>query len=89
MSRKIFLSFCLVLLSAVSLGHVAAAQGENQYALERQRMVAQQLQGRDITDPKVLAAMGKVPLILLPWPTAITLYPSAPARPFPNPILWP
>jgi len=61
MSRKIFVSFCLVLLSAVSLGHAAAAQGEDQYALERHRMVAQQLQGRDITDPKVLAAMGRVP----------------------------
>jgi protein-L-isoaspartate(D-aspartate) O-methyltransferase len=61
MSRKIFHSFWLIFLSLVGLKDVAAARGEDLYVLERQRMVARQLQGRDITDPRVLAAMGAVP----------------------------
>ncbi len=61
MSRKIIRCFGLLLLFLVGLGQVAAARGEDQYALERQRMVAQQLQGRDITDIRVLAAMRAVP----------------------------
>lgn len=61
MGRKIF-HFCLLLfLFLVGLEHVVAARGEDLYALERQYMVAQQLKGRDITDPRVLTAMGKVP----------------------------
>jgi protein-L-isoaspartate(D-aspartate) O-methyltransferase len=51
----------MLLVFFMTLGDVAAGQGEDQYALKRQQMVAQQLQGRDITDPRVLAAMGKVP----------------------------
>ena len=61
MSRKIIQCLGLLLLSFLILGQVAAARGEDQYAQERQRMVAQQLQARDITDPRVLAAMEKVP----------------------------
>jgi len=40
-----------------------AAAGTDPYALPRQRMVAEQLvrQGRDITNARVLAVMGKVP----------------------------
>lgn len=61
MGRKIIHCFWLLLLSFVGLGQVAVAWGEDHYALERQRMVAEQLQGRDITDSRVLAAMGTVP----------------------------
>lgn len=61
MGRKIIQYFWLLLLAFVVLEQLAVAQGEDRYALERQRMVAEQLQGRDITDPRVLAAMGKVP----------------------------
>ncbi len=61
MGRKIFIYFCLLLLSSMGFGHVTAARAEDQYVLERQRMVAQQLQGRDITDIRVLAAMSTVP----------------------------
>lgn len=61
MRRKIFQSFCFLVLSFVSLAPALAAPGEDQYALKRQQMVNQQLQARDITDPQVLAALGAVP----------------------------
>jgi protein-L-isoaspartate(D-aspartate) O-methyltransferase len=61
MGRKIFHFFLMLLAFFMILGVVEAAQEEDQYALKRQRMVAEQLKGRDITDPRVLAAMGKVP----------------------------
>ena len=51
----------MLLVFFMTFGDAAAAQGEDQYALARQRMVAEQLKGRDITDPRVLTAMGKVP----------------------------
>ncbi len=47
------------LLAAVVLP--AAAQEDAALRRARQQMVEQQLKGRDITDPRVLAAMGKVP----------------------------
>jgi protein-L-isoaspartate(D-aspartate) O-methyltransferase len=37
------------------------ARGEDTLSLAREGMVARQLKGRDITDPRVLAAMGTVP----------------------------
>ena len=61
MVRKIFHLFWVLLLIFLTLADVLAVQGEDQDALKRQRMVAEQLKGRDITDPRVLAAMGKVP----------------------------
>jgi protein-L-isoaspartate(D-aspartate) O-methyltransferase len=61
MSRKVFHSLWLLLLSGLGLGGIPAAQSEDVLALERQRMVAQQLKGRDITDSRVLAAMCAVP----------------------------
>ena len=61
MGRKIFHLFWVLLLFFLILADVLAVQGEDQDALQRQRMVAEQLKGRDITDPRVLAAMGKVP----------------------------
>jgi protein-L-isoaspartate(D-aspartate) O-methyltransferase len=53
------LGLLLLLLAAVK--DVAAAAGPDPFVAERQLMVAGQLQARDITDPRVLAAMGKVP----------------------------
>lgn len=61
MSRKVFHSLWLLLLSGFGLGDIPAARSEDVLALERQRMVAQQLKARDITDSRVLAAMGAVP----------------------------
>jgi len=40
---------------------LAAAPASDPYEGARQRMVARDLVGRDITDPRVLAAMGRVP----------------------------
>jgi protein-L-isoaspartate(D-aspartate) O-methyltransferase len=40
---------------------VAGTQAQNSFENARQAMVARQLQRRDITDPRVLVAMGKVP----------------------------
>jgi protein-L-isoaspartate(D-aspartate) O-methyltransferase len=61
MGRKIFHSFWLLLLSFVGLNDVATARGQEFRAAARQGMVTQQLKARDITDPRVLAAMGTVP----------------------------
>jgi len=60
MGRKIFQAVWLLFLSLMGFKD-AAAQGEEAYLGERQHMVARQLKARDITDPRVLAAMGKVP----------------------------
>ncbi len=49
---------CLALLG---LPGVLAAQPPERFDAARERMVIQQLKGRDITDARVLAAMGKVP----------------------------
>lgn len=54
----VLLIFLLVLL-AVAWRLVAA--GPESTAAARARMVKEQLQARDITDPRVLAAMGQVP----------------------------
>jgi len=58
---KIFCALGLLLLSLAALNEVAAAAGSDSFEAKRQAMVARQLKGRDITDPRVLAAMGKVP----------------------------
>jgi len=49
-----------MLLSVIGFKE-AVASGPDSFATERQAMVAQQLKARDITDPRVLAAMAKVP----------------------------
>jgi len=61
MSRKLVLIwwFSLALLVAGLLP--GACQGPPDYDEARRAMVARQLLGRGITDPQVLAAMGKVP----------------------------
>ncbi len=61
MNRKIFPALCLMLLSLVLLQEMAEASGTDSFEAKRQAMVAQQLKARDITDPRGLAAMGKVP----------------------------
>jgi protein-L-isoaspartate(D-aspartate) O-methyltransferase len=50
-----------VILAAALFWLWRQARAEDPFAPARQRMVAQQLKGRDITDPRVLAAMEKVP----------------------------
>jgi protein-L-isoaspartate(D-aspartate) O-methyltransferase len=57
---------CLTLLGGVVLlagleVRVAGTQALDSFEDARQAMVARQLQRRDITDPRVLVAMGKVP----------------------------
>ena len=61
MGWKIPQTLFLLLLSVVILKNTAAASSPDPFASARQLMVARQLEGRDITDPRVLAAMGKVP----------------------------
>jgi protein-L-isoaspartate(D-aspartate) O-methyltransferase len=58
--RGKFLGLCLALTLMCRLPAVLAAAADP-YAAAREEMVARQLQGRDITDPRVLAAMAKVP----------------------------
>jgi protein-L-isoaspartate(D-aspartate) O-methyltransferase len=60
MGRKIFHSLWLLLLTLMGFDELAVARGQEFYAAKRQHMVAQQLKARDITDPRVLAAMGTV-----------------------------
>jgi len=48
-------------LVGASLGFSADGQGADPYAAARRRMVVDQLEGRDITDRRVLEAMGAVP----------------------------
>jgi protein-L-isoaspartate(D-aspartate) O-methyltransferase len=64
---KYFGRFKLLLIFWLSLGLLAAAptaglcQSLPDYAEARSAMVARQLKARDITDPRVLAALGRVP----------------------------
>jgi len=51
----------LFLAAWAGLWTAAAVSDPDSFTAARQRMVAEQLQGRDITDPRVLAAMGRVP----------------------------
>ncbi len=60
MRRKPALIFWLVLVMLANPG-TGACQTSRDYAEARSSMVTGQLRGRDITDPRVLAAMGKVP----------------------------
>lgn len=57
-SLMIFLG-CLIILPGLPVRLLA--QPANDFQAARQRLVAVQLERRDITDPRVLAAMGKVP----------------------------
>jgi protein-L-isoaspartate(D-aspartate) O-methyltransferase len=57
-SQKIL---ALLLILAVAVACMAAAPQEDELAVARQRMVAEQIRVRGITDPAVLAAMEAVP----------------------------
>jgi protein-L-isoaspartate(D-aspartate) O-methyltransferase len=61
MHGKILATVVAFLLGLLVCQDLAAASAPDHYAAERRLMVARQLQGRDITDPRVLAAMAKVP----------------------------
>ncbi|MFH0814038.1 MAG: protein-L-isoaspartate(D-aspartate) O-methyltransferase [Pseudomonadota bacterium] len=52
--------FCFF-ISWLLLLPLAVAQEQDPFAKERQRMVKEDLAGRDITDPKILKVMEKVP----------------------------
>jgi protein-L-isoaspartate(D-aspartate) O-methyltransferase len=50
-----------ILLTNSCRGEDRGPPGEDPHAAARDRMVAEQLAGRDITDPRVLEVMGRVP----------------------------
>ncbi len=56
---RIFLSV-IILIAGLAI-MVTGGLGENNFQEARQAMVARQLRRRDITDPRVLIAMGRVP----------------------------
>ncbi|MEJ5329644.1 MAG: protein-L-isoaspartate(D-aspartate) O-methyltransferase [Desulfobaccales bacterium] len=56
-----FLILAVALLVVLAVAWRLVAAGPEATAAARARMVAEQLKARDITDPRVLAAMGKVP----------------------------
>lgn len=60
MVRLLFRALWVIFLSLLS-SKEPAAQPEGEYLAERRSMVTWQLKARDITDPRVLAAMEKVP----------------------------
>jgi len=50
----------IILLAMLLITSVTEAITEEEFAKAREKMVLEQLKGRDITDPKVLEVMGKV-----------------------------
>ena len=61
MAKKLFVflfPISLFLFFAFSLGHSAE---DPKFTRARERMVEEDLRGRDITDPKVLEVMGRIP----------------------------
>ncbi|MGB8991853.1 MAG: protein-L-isoaspartate(D-aspartate) O-methyltransferase [Desulfobaccales bacterium] len=58
--RQVSLLYFVVISAAINAG-LSGAQAGDGWQEARQAMVARQLQRRDITDPRVLIAMGKVP----------------------------
>jgi protein-L-isoaspartate(D-aspartate) O-methyltransferase len=58
---KLVAGVCLALTFASSSPLAAAGQESDAYKMERRRMVAEQLASRDISDPRVLEVMGKIP----------------------------
>ena len=51
----------IIVAGCLALAAPSAAQDEAAFGRARQEMVERQLKGRDITDARVLAVMGKVP----------------------------
>ncbi|MBI2561152.1 MAG: protein-L-isoaspartate(D-aspartate) O-methyltransferase [candidate division NC10 bacterium] len=58
--RRRFLS-CAIGAGCLALAPVAAAEDEAAFARARQQMVERQLKARDITDARVLWALGRIP----------------------------
>jgi protein-L-isoaspartate(D-aspartate) O-methyltransferase len=53
---------CLAALAFLGRGRAGAAgPDEERYAAQRAEMVVRQIAGRDVRDPRVLAAMRRVP----------------------------
>lgn len=61
MKRKIILFLLLISLSLSLLSPASHAAEDPVFIEARKRMVERDLKGRDITDPKVLKIMGRVP----------------------------
>jgi protein-L-isoaspartate(D-aspartate) O-methyltransferase len=61
MQRVIALGLLGGVMLVAGLGGVGESRAADSFQDARQAMVARQLQRRDITDPRVLVAMGKVP----------------------------
>jgi protein-L-isoaspartate(D-aspartate) O-methyltransferase len=61
MKRKIILFFLLISLSFTLLPDSSLSSEDPIFVEARKRMVERDLKGRDITDPKVLEIMGRVP----------------------------
>jgi protein-L-isoaspartate(D-aspartate) O-methyltransferase len=60
--RRVAAAAGLALFGAcVTLPRAGAAEGEDRFAAERARMVEEQIEARDVGDPRVLAAMRSVP----------------------------
>ncbi len=59
--REIKILFLLLILAVFSWSFCSFEESSDTYALLRMEMVKQQLMSRDINDPEVLDAMGKVP----------------------------
>ena len=73
MGLKGVLPLALVVLGLLLASVVVGGEGDaHRYAAERQRMVTRDLKGRDITDHRVLAAMGKVPRHLFVPPELVS-----------------
>ncbi len=53
--------FVAILAGSLAMAAVPVGQDEAAFVRARREMVERQLKSRDITDPRVLAAMGKVP----------------------------
>jgi protein-L-isoaspartate(D-aspartate) O-methyltransferase len=61
MRKKLVLLLWLSLLLGLTGQHPGLCQTQEDFAAARRRMVGDQLQTRGITDPRVLAALGRVP----------------------------
>ena len=61
MKTKVLLFLWVLFLAVIAFQAFHSARGADPYVEARERMVAQQLKGRDITDARVLAAMGRAP----------------------------
>jgi protein-L-isoaspartate(D-aspartate) O-methyltransferase len=61
----LFLPVVVLICACTDAGEVAStvsgAAGQDEFAADRQRMVAEQIAARDVRDPRVLAAMRDVP----------------------------